>query len=163
VTRARALALALVLAVGGCGGGDDREPAGTLHWEKDPVVVKPERLPNDRIVFGHLRNDGRERADLVAKDFRLRTADGGTVKANAAFIESFAHGLYPPTRLPGGKLPVSEQLRLGHIARVLPGGRVPLTISWRQKGGDPPVRIEWPGGSIPIPDKQPARTGGGAE
>ena len=160
--RARALALLLLMAVAGCGGGDDREPAGSLRWEKDPVVVKPATLPNDRIVYGHLRNDGLDRADLVAADLRLRTADGATVKANAAFVESFAHGMYPPTRLPGGKEPISEQLRLGQIARVLPGKSVPLTISWRQKpGGDQPVRIEWKGGSIPIPDKRPVSPGAG--
>ena len=160
--RARAVALLFAVAVAGCGGGDDRQPAGSLRWEKDPVVVKPDALPNDRIVYGHLRNDGLDRADLVAADLRLRTADGATVKANAAFVESFAHGLYPPTRLPGGKLPISEQLRLGKIARVLPGKTVPLTVSWRVKpGGDQPVRIEWKGGSIPIPDVKPVSTGPG--
>jgi len=162
VSRARALACALVLLIAGCGGGDDREPAGSLRWEKDPVLVRPDTLPGDRIIYGHLRNDGRDRADLVAKDLRLRTAGGATVKANAAFVESFRHGLYPPTRLPGGKEPISEQLRLGQIARVLPGKSVPLTISWRQKpGSDPPVRIQWKGGSIPIPDKAPVGTGPG--
>ena len=164
MTHARALALALALpvaalAMSGCGGGDDREPAGSLRWVKDPVLVRPETLPNDRIVAGMLRNDGQDRADLVAKQLKLRTADGSEVRANAAFIQSFAHGMYPPTRLPGGKEPISEQLRLGQIARVLPGKSVPLTVSWRQKpGSHPPVRIEWSGGSIPIPDKPPVGT-----
>ena len=164
MNRARALvALALLvplalLALGaaGCGGGDDRDPAGALRWEKEPVLVEPARLPNDRIVFGMLRNDGRDRADLVAKDLKLLTPGGKRVPASAAFVESFLHGLYPPTRLPGGRVPISEQLRMGIIARVLPGKTVPLTISWRQPAGsDPPVRIEWAKGSIPIPDKSP--------
>jgi hypothetical protein len=159
VTRARALAALALLALGGaagCGGGDDREPAGALRWEKEPVLVKPARLPNDRIVFGMLVNDGRDRADLVAKDLKLLTTDGKRVPASAAFVESFLHGLYPPTRLPGGRLPISEQLRMGIIARVLPGKTVPLTISWRQPAGsEPPVRIEWAKGSIPVPDKAP--------
>jgi hypothetical protein len=159
LARALALACAAVMLVAGCGGGDDREPAGSLRWEKDRVLVKPETLPNDRIVAGTLRNDGQDRADLVAKELKLRTADGGTVPTNAAFIRSFAHGMYPPTRLPGGKEPITEQLRLGQIARVLPGKSVPLTVSWRQKpGAAPPVRIEWSGGSIPIPDKPPVGT-----
>jgi hypothetical protein len=153
--RAR-VALALVaLGAGGCG-GDEREPAGALRWQKDPVVVKPARLPNDRIVFGILRNEGRDRADLVAKDLKLLTADGKRVPASAAFVQGFRHGLYPPTRLPGGRLPISEQLRMGVIARVVPGKTVPLTISWRQPaGGEPPVRIEWAKGSIPVPDRTP--------
>jgi hypothetical protein len=163
VIRARALcALALALAgsgaavAGGCGGGDDREPSGALHWEKEPVLVKPARLPNDRIVAGTLRNDGMDRADLVAKDLKLLDGDGNRVPASAAFVQSFLHGLYPPTRLPGGRTPLSEQLRMGIIARVLPGRSVPLTISWRQSPGtEPPVRIDWGSGSIPIPDKTP--------
>jgi hypothetical protein len=158
VTRARALvalALPLALVAAGCG-GDERQPAGALRWEKEPVLVEPARLPNDRIVFGILRNDGRDRADLVAKDLKLLTAGGKRVSASAAFVESFLHGLYPPTRLPGGRLPITEQLRMGIIARVLPGTSVPLTISWRQPAGaDPPVRIEWAKGSIPVPDKAP--------
>jgi hypothetical protein len=166
VSGARALALAsavvlsvAALAISACGGGDDREPAGSLRWVKTPVLVKPETLPNDRIVAGIVRNDGQNRADVVAKQLKLRTAGGGQVPANAAFIQSFAHGMYPPTRLPGGKEPISEQLRLGQIARVLPGKSVPLTVSWHQKpGSDPPVRIEWSGGSIPIPDKPPVGT-----
>jgi hypothetical protein len=149
-----ALAL-LALGVAGCG-GDERQPAGSLRWEKEPVLVKPARLPNDRIVFGILLNDGRDRADLVAKDLKLLTAGGKRVPASAAFVESFLHGLYPPTRLPGGRQPITEQLRMGIIARVLPGKKVPLTISWRQPAGtDPPVRIEWNKGSIPVPDKPP--------
>jgi hypothetical protein len=158
VTRARALlALAVALALGAAGcGGDERQPAGSLRWEKEPVLVKPARLPNDRIVFGILQNDGRDRADLVAKDLKLLTAAGKRVPASAAFVESFLHGLYPPTRLPGGRQPITEQLRMGIIARVLPGRKVPLTISWRQPAGtDPPVRIEWNKGSIPVPDKPP--------
>ena len=161
---ARALALALaVLAAAGCGGDDDdREPSGGMRWEKDPVLVRPAALPNDRIVAGILRNDGQDRADLVARQLKLRTADGATIPTNAAFVQSFLHGLYPPTRLPGGKLPITEQLRMGLIARVLPGRSVPLTVSWRQKPGTkPPVRIEWSGGSIPIPDKPPVGTGRG--
>jgi hypothetical protein len=159
VIRARALAALALVALGaaGCGGGDEREPAGALRWEKEPVLVEPARLPNDRIVAGMLRNDGRDRADLVAKDLKLLTAGGKRVPASAAFVQGFRHGLYPPTRLPGGRLPISEQLRMGVIARVLPGKTVPLTLAWRQPaGGDPPVRIAWAKVSIPVPDKPPA-------
>jgi hypothetical protein len=72
------------------------------------------------------------------------------------FVQAYLHGINPPTRQPGGREPIEEQLRTGKIARVQPGVSLPLTISWRQPPGtDPPVRIGWSKGSIPIPDKPP--------
>jgi hypothetical protein len=154
-----ALALAAIglAVVAGCGGDDDgRERAGVLKWQAEPLLVQPSTLPNDRILTGKLRNDGRDRADLTASDLRLTDKDGERVPGSAAFLQGFAHGLYPPTREPEGRPPQWEQLRLGRIARVLPGKTVPLTISWRQPAGtEPPVRIEWGRGSLPIPDKPP--------
>jgi hypothetical protein len=157
VRVARALALALaVTAVAGCGGGGDREPAGSLRWKDDPTLVRVGALPNDRILSGILRNDGRDRADLVAKKLKLLDAKGRRIPASAAFVQVYLHGINPPTREPGGREPVEEQLRTGKIARVQPGVELPLTISWRQPPGvDPPVRIDWGRGSIPVPDKPP--------
>jgi hypothetical protein len=156
VTRARALttlALAAAVATAGCGGGE-REPAGSMRWQDRPVLVRKSTLPNDRILAGTLRNDGRTRADLVARDLRLLDSRGRRVPASAGFVTSFLHGMYPPTREPRGGEPPSEQLRTGKIARVLPGKSVPLTIAWHQRPGtDPPVRIEWSQGSIPVPDE----------
>ena len=164
--RARALVLALavvaVTAAAGCGGGGDgREQAGSLEWQKEPLLVKPDTLPNDRILSGVIRNDGRDRADLVARELRLVDKDGDRVPGSAAFLQGFAHALYPPTREPEGREPQWEQLRLGRIARILPGKTAPLTISWRQPpGSDPPVRIEWSNGALPIPDTPPVSPSG---
>ena len=158
--RARiALALAAIglAVVASCGGDDDGgEQAGSLEWQAEPLLVQPSTLPNDRILTGKLRNDGRDRADLTASELRLIDKDGKRIPGSAAFLQGFAHGLYPPTREPEGRTPQWEQLRLGRIARIQPGATAPLTISWRQpQGTEPPVRIEWARGSLPVPDKRP--------
>jgi hypothetical protein len=164
VSRARALtALALALAASvasGCGSDKgDRQPVGEVQWVKPPVLVRPSTLPNDRILSGILRNDGRTRADFVAKNLRLLDASGKRIPASPVFLQTFAHSMFPPTREPGNKEPIFETLRLGKIARVLPGKSVPLTISWHQPKGDAPVRIEWTGGSIPVPEDSHAVSG----
>ena len=150
--RARAaLALALLLALGGCGGGADAQSGG-LVWDREPRVTKPPNLPRDRVLSGEVRNDSLERVDLEARDLRVVDAEGRRLPGNAAFLRTFVHGLFPPTREPGGGVPAGERLRTGEIARILPDRKVPLTVAWRvPPGREAPVRIDYGRGSLPIP------------
>ena len=145
-----AVAAALVLVPAGCG-GDDGDGAGPLSWERTPRVFAPERLPRDRVLRGRLRNDSLERVDLRAQDLKLLDRDGRSVGGSVTFLSGFVHGLYPPTREPS-RLPDSELLRTGRIARILPDKLVPITVSWRtQPGREQPTRIDYGRGSLPVP------------
>jgi hypothetical protein len=102
-------------------------------------------------VRGRVRNDSLRRVNLAAKDLRLVADDGSTVEGSAVFLDTFLHGLYPPTREPRD-VSESELRRTGRLARIEPGKSVPLTVSWRlREGADRPVRIEYGGGSLPLP------------
>ena len=133
----------------GCGGGG--EDAGELRWQGRPLVFRAEGLPGDRILSGRLRNESLRRLDLEARELTLVDSDGHRLRTNALFLTGFVHGLYPPTREPG-KVPDSELLRTGRIARILPGKSTPVTVSWRIPAGQRrPVRLEYPGGTLPVP------------
>jgi hypothetical protein len=85
-------------------------------------------------------------------DVELLDAEGDRVPAAVTFIAGFAHSLYPPTREP--TLSDSEQERLGRLARIEPGRRMPFTVSWRlEPGGDPPVRISYGRGYLLVPGR----------
>jgi hypothetical protein len=150
LSRAPAAALLVLLTLAGCG-GDDEAGFGRLSWETGPKIYKPETLPHDRILSGMVRNESLRRVDLVAKRLKLLDEDGHRVAGSGIFLAGFGRGLYPPTRQPK-LLPKSERLRTGVEARIQPGDSVPLTMSWRLvRGRKPPVRIEYGGGSLPIP------------
>lgn len=145
-----AIALAAV-ALGACGGSDEARTVGPLKWEGAPDVFTPETLPHDRILTGRIRNGSPRRVDLVAGKVRLVDGDGDTVKGSAVFSQTYGHGLFPPTREPRA-VSDFERRRTGAIAQIQPGRAVPFTIAWRlSKGVDPPVRIEYGGGSLAIP------------
>jgi len=134
------------MACGGAGGD-----VGQLKWQGRPLLFTPRGLPKDRILSGHLRNDSLRRVDLEARQLTLVDKAGRRTRANAIFLTGFVHGLYPPTREPG-RVPDSELIRTGRLARILPEKSAPLTVSWRSRGGQPsPVRLEYPGGSLPVP------------
>jgi hypothetical protein len=138
---------ALVLSDGGAGD----EGAGDLAWARSPRVFTPERLPQDRVLSARLRNDSLRSIRLSVDDLRLEDANGRTVDSTAVFLESFVHGLYPPTRQPA-EVPESELRRTGRLAVLEPGASVPLTVAWRRGvAADAPVRLDYGLGSLPLP------------
>lgn len=149
--------LALVagaLAIAGCGGSGSSATTGSgeLVWTKAPLLIVPPDLPRDRILSGTLRNQALRQVKTKASDVVLRDASGHRVHASVAFLRSYLHGLYPPTREP--QLPDSELRRLGRLATIDPGKTSPLVVSWHLKpGAKPPVRVVISGDSLPIPAK----------
>ena len=138
---------ALVMSDGGAGD----EGAGDLAWARSPRVFTPESLPQDRVLSARLRNDSLRSIRLRVDDLRLEDANGRTVDSTAVFLDSFVHGLYPPTRQPA-QVSESELRRTGRLAVLAPGDSVPLTMAWRREGGvDAPVRLDYGRGYLPVP------------
>lgn len=138
---------ALVMSDGGAGD----EGAGDLAWARSPRVFTPESLPQDRVLSATLRNDSLRRIRLTVDDLRMEDANGRTVESTAVFLDSFVHGLYPPTRQPA-QVSESELRRTGRLAVIAPGDSVPLTVAWRREGGvDAPVRLDYGRGYLPVP------------
>jgi hypothetical protein len=137
-------------ALAGCG-GDDRSGEGDLVWEKEPRIYRPPNLPDDRILQGRVRNDSLKPVELDARDLRVEDEDGDSLKSAGSFLQSFARGLYPPTREPD-PVPEDELLRTGRKARIEPGKSVPVTVSWRETNGRAGARVRYDGASLPIPD-----------
>jgi len=155
MTRAAgaALAVAVLAGVVGCGGSNGQS-AGDLHWVGSPQVLTPPDLPHDRVMRGTIENGTLRRIEIKAADVRLVDARGQRVPGVATFLGGYLHGLYPPTRHPAGGLPPEEQRRIGLVARIEPGKRSPLILAWRVKAGSqPPVRVQYGAGSLPIPSR----------
>jgi hypothetical protein len=146
----RILAAALVaLAVAGCGGSSgSAEGSGPLVWTEPPLQFAPETLPGERILTGHLRNEGLRRLRVDLPDLRIRDADGDAVAAQPIFLHTFGKSLWSPGRGPE-QLPETELLRTGRIAWLDPGETVPFTLAWR--GAAAPARIEYDGGWVAVP------------
>jgi hypothetical protein len=156
--------LALVLLAGGAmlivvaiaalasrDGGAGDESAGALAWARTPRVFTPERLPQDRVLSARLRNDSLRSIRLSVDDVRLEDADGQTIDSTAVFLDSFVHGLYPPTREPA-QISESELRRTGRLAVLRPGASVPLTMAWRRGAGvGAPARLDYGSGSLQLP------------
>lgn len=149
-------------ALMGCGGADGAPGAsadqrGPLRWEGEPTRVDGTKtLPDDRIVLGRIRNDSLRKLSLRANDLKLEAADGTVIRGNSlAFIDHFAHGIFPPTRreeLASKGEREAEDRRLGRVVEIEPGKTAPLTFAWRQGGGAPvPVRVVYPEGFLAIP------------
>jgi hypothetical protein len=147
-------ALVIVLAIAAFAMGDrggGKRGAGDLGWGTSPRVFTPERLPRDRILTARLRNDSLRRVRLSSEELRLEDATGREVDATAVFLDSFVHGLYPPTRRPR-EVTESELRRTGRLAVIAPGAQVPLTVAWRRGGGvDPPLRLHYGSGFLALP------------
>jgi hypothetical protein len=156
--------LALVLLAGGAilivvavaalalrDGGARDESAGDLAWGRSPRVFNPERLPRDRVLSARLRNDSLRSIRLSVDDLRLEDANGRTVDSTAVFLDSFVHGLYPPTRQPA-QISESELRRTGRLAVLRPGDSVPLTVAWRRvEDAGAPARLDYGRGSLALP------------
>lgn len=144
---APAVVVVAVAALSGCGGGDERS---RLAWSGEPEVLQAPTAERAKILRGSIRNRSDERLDLEAAELRLSDADGDTVRGNAIFLSGYVRPGDPQNRGPG--LPVSDQEaeRLGRVAHLDPGETAPLVVSWRERDGRP-VRVEHPGGSLPLP------------
>jgi hypothetical protein len=131
---------------------DGREQgSGDLAWAGSPRVFTPPRLPQDRVLSARLRNDSLGEIRLSAQDLRLEDATGREVEATAVFLDSFVHGLYPPTRQPR-QVSESELRRTGRLALIAPGQSIPLTVAWRRgRDAGPPLRLDYGVGSLPVP------------
>jgi hypothetical protein len=144
------IVVAIAALVSSDGGAGD-EGAGDLAWARSPRVFTPERLPQDRVLSARLRNESLRRVTLSVDDLRLEDADGRTVASTAVFLDSFVHGLYPPTRQPA-QVSATELRRTGRLAVIAPGESVPLTVAWRREGGvGAPVRLDYGRGYLPVP------------
>ena len=143
---AAALAAGALLA-GGC--GDDEESAGVLTWAGEPRILQPPTLPDDRILSGRIRNDSLEMIELRAADLELRDGSGAALDASAFFLEGYVKPLEARNR-PSQETD-AELRRRGLAARIEPGKTAPLTLSWHQRPGTSPQRIDYGAGSLPLP------------
>ena len=134
--------------------GNDRSSAaglGKLVWDVPPKVYTPERLPNDRILSGQVRNDSLRDVQLTARsDLKLVDKSGRDVAHTSLFAAGYSRDIYPPRDR--HRLLEKDAERLGYKAKLRPGASRPLTVSWREGRGRPtPVRIELPSNSLDLP------------
>jgi hypothetical protein len=151
--RGVALAALACLALAGCGTKSETiKGTGAMSWEKKPVTIRLGSKPNDRILFGTVRNDSLRPIKIFASDIKVVDSDGRKLEATAIFSKTFAHGLYGSTD-PRAKAPGEYELqRIGRLVRLNPGQTAPLTVSWRLKStGDRPVQVQMGDGGLPIP------------
>lgn len=142
------LASAAVLAVATVShGGGEQLGQGALVWDQKPQVYRNPELPNDRVLRGVVRNDSLRVMSLTARDLDVRGASGKELESAAVFAPTFIRGVFPENR--GSEIPESEQLRIGLRARIEPGKAVPITVSWRERGGHA-ARVDYGAGALPI-------------
>jgi hypothetical protein len=148
IVLALGLVIVAVLAVATVShGGGERLGEGALVWDQKPRVYRNPALPNDRVLRGVVRNDSLRIMSLTARDLDVRGAGGGELESAAVFAPTFIRGVFPENR--GSDIPESEQLRIGLRARIEPGKAVPITVSWRERGGRA-ARVDYGTGSLPI-------------
>ena len=155
---AGALATAALAATGlaACGGDEGAARSGSIAWQKDPQLLVPETLPNDRILFGRIRNTSSKTVELNSAEVRLTAADGRRVAGNGRFVGGFVHGNIPLDIQSGEDQAPPARLRLGYEARIAPGKSVPLTVAWREAKGRRPVAVELGDGSrLEVPQRPP--------
>lgn len=148
IVLALGLVIAAVLAVATVShGGGAQLGEGALVWQQKPQVYRNPELPNDRVLRGVVRNDSLRIMSLTARDLDVRGASGKELESAAVFAPTFIRGVFPENR--GSDIPESEQLRIGLRARIEPGKAVPITVSWRERGGRA-ARVDYGAGSLPI-------------
>jgi hypothetical protein len=149
IVLALGLVIAAVLAVATVShGGGAQLGEGALVWQQKPQVYRNPELPNDRVLRGVVRNDSLRIMSLTARDLDVRGASGKELESAAVFAPTFIRGVFPENR--GSDIPESEQLRIGLRARIEPGKAVPITVSWRERGGRA-ARVDYGAGSLPVP------------
>jgi hypothetical protein len=132
VAAATVAVLGVVLLVGG-GAAKPAGRAGSLIWAAQPQLIYPPELPQDRILYGQVRNDGLRDMKLRALELRVLDRGGRALKSDGRFLQAYAHGLY-------GAFPVNQDIgdyerrRLGIVLTLEPGRTAPLTVAWRGAG-----------------------------
>jgi hypothetical protein len=163
VTQGRVIALAVAalaaaaLVVAGTVGSTASESSdGALTWSEGAFSFEHETLAGDWIATGQIENGSREPIRIVAtRDVKIVDSEGRELRSAAVFSNTVGHGLFDPTRVPEARLPEEELRRIGDVAALAPGEALPLTVSWHEEtGGSRADRIEYPGGSLPIPERR---------
>lgn len=155
----RAALLAAVLVLAGCGAAPGGQ-FGSLGWVESPHVFRPERLPDDRVLIGEVRNESLRELALTAKDVRVRDASGLVLDSSAQFTNSFAHGLYGVFQRPD-PLPPEEITRLGLAVTLAAGKSTPITVAFRlTNDAEPPFEVDYGVGALPVPEKVEPTAGG---
>ena len=157
----RRIGLAVVLsasALAGCGGADAAPAgpvagavAGPLRWEGEPTVRTPQRLPDDRVLTGRVRNATLRVVAVASREVRVTDAGGDALEADAAFAQTFNRGSLPRQYPDPDAAPDGERIRTGRLVKLAPGDVAPLVVSWRADGGRPAARVVAAGGTLPLP------------
>jgi hypothetical protein len=131
-------------------GRSDRRALRRRFERPRPQLIRVAELPEDRILTGRVRNTSLRPVDLSVDRIEIVDARGQRLRSTARFLQTFAHGLYPPSmHVKGGKL---ERTRIGQIATVKPGQDLPLTLSWRLASSTAqPLEVRFGGGSLALP------------
>ena len=80
-------------------------------------------------------------------DVRVLARNGDRVAAAPVFLNTFGKSLWSPRPRARCELPDSELVRTGRIAFLRPGQKVPLTVAWHAKDGEPAV-VDYGAGSL---------------
>ena len=155
-TRLRAGASAATVAAAialmpGCGGGKDAGQAGDLRWDEPPRLLAASPPDRDRVLSGTVRNTSLKLVRLDTKKVELLDAEGRPLRASVVFLSGFAHGRFPQNR--PEQQPGQRDLELaGRLARLKPGKKLPLTVSWRPLPGAPrAASVRLGDATLPVP------------
>jgi hypothetical protein len=153
ITVAAALAATALVAVVALAWGSGDDDAGKLAWSGTPQLFKSGK-PTDRVLSSWIKNASLRDIDLDTQDIRILDGEGREVRSTARFLQTFVHGLYPWSMRSENPedLGTQERTRLGEIAKLKPGEKAPLTLSWRvPEGGSEPVRVDFGSTLLEIP------------
>jgi hypothetical protein len=141
--RAALLTVITALAATGCGSAHD------VRWQQPPRVQTAAGSPGGRLLYGILVNHSGRTLTLKAGDVRVLDRSGHALPSAAGF----AGGYLPAVALQGygGETFASMDTGAGSSTRLAPGARVPLSIGWTARGGEPAVRIEVGDSSLSLP------------
>jgi hypothetical protein len=143
--------VAAALASAGC--GSER----SLRWQEAPRTQSNAGQPGGHLLFGTVVNRTNQALALKAGDVRVIDRDGRRLPSAAGFSDGFLPNVV--LRGYGTEMFAAEVVGVGAgaSARVSPGGRTPLSVSWTVPAdGAPAAAIEVGGTRLTLP-----RTGDG--